>query len=449
MEVGRVRYATSRDGTAIAWTQFGEGPVDALFLTGFVGHLEVGLEHPLAERFFSRLASGLRVTIFDKRGQGLSDRPACPATMEQHAEDALAVLDAAGIERAALIGVSEGGPAAMVLAAAHPERISQLALYGTFARILRDDDYPCGYPSDEVAALRDGAPEHWGDPVALHRFAPTLARDPSFQEYWSRLLRAGTSPQGIYRMIATWPELDVRAVLPTLAVPTLVLVRRDDVMTPPAMSEYLVREVRDARLVVLDGCDHLFLAGDQDALLSEIRSFLVGAAALPIPEQVLATVVFTDIVGSTEQAARLGDRDWRALLERHDELVRTHLRRFQGREVKHLGDGFLAAFDGPARAIRCAQAIAAEVQPLGIEIRAGIHAGECERRGDDLSGMAVHIGARVGAAAAPSEILVSGTVRDLVVGSGIAFEDRGEAELKGVPGTWRLHAVAEAVSSTA
>jgi pimeloyl-ACP methyl ester carboxylesterase len=437
-----IRYTTSADGTSIAWTEFGSGDVEVAWLGGFIGHLEIMWEQPRVQRFFDRLGAFARVVVYDKRGQGLSDRPDRAATMEEHADDLLAVMDAAGLERPALAGVSEGGPAAIVFAAAHPDRVSKLVLYGTYARVLVDDDYPDGRRQEDLDRMRTDAVESWGDAIALRGFAPSMADDPAFGAWWARLLRHGISRAGLQHLFATWEQLDVRAALPSIGVPTLVLCHDDDLMTPFPWSQYLADHIPGARLVDLGPGDHVFFTADTEAILRELHGFLTGTPGGPVPEQVLATVVFTDIVGSTERAAALGDGEWHRVLERHDDLVRSELGRWRGREVKQLGDGFLASFEGPARAIRCAQAIAAGVRRLGLEIRAGIHTGECERRGDDLAGMAVHIGARVGAAAGAGEILVSGTVRDLVVGSGIAFDDRGAQELKGVPGEWRLYAVA-------
>ena len=437
-----INYATSADGTSIAWRQFGDGDVDAVWLTGFIGHLEIAFEHPLLQRFCDRLGAFARVVIYDKRGQGLSDRPDRAVTVEEHAEDLLAVMDAAGLHRPALIGVSEGGPAAIVFAAAHPDRVSKLALYGTYARMLVGENYPEGLPLENLEVLRSRALESWGDPIALGGFAPSMAGDADFGAWWARLLRHGISRSGMQQLFETWEHIDVRAALGSIGVPTVVLAHRDDRMTPFAWSKHLADHIPDARLVDLGPGDHLFFTGDNDAFLAELHEFLTGMPGGPVPEQVLATLAFTDIVGSTERAAQLGDTAWHRVLERHDDLVRTELGRWRGREVKQLGDGFLASFEGPARAIRCMQAIVEGVRQFGLEIRAGIHTGECERRGDDLAGMAVHIGARVGAAAAASEILVSRTVRDLVVGSGIEFADRGTQELRGVPGEWRLYAVA-------
>jgi class 3 adenylate cyclase/alpha-beta hydrolase superfamily lysophospholipase len=437
-----IRYTTSADGTSIAWTQFGSGDVDVAWLGGFIGHLEIMWEQPRLQRFFERLGAFARVVAYDKRGQGLSDRPDRIATMEEHADDLLAVMDAARLERPALIGVSEGGPAAIVFAAAHPDRVAKLVLYGTYARLLVDDDYPDGRRLEELDRQRARAIESWGNAIALRGFAPSMADDPEFGAWWARLLRHGISRAGMQHVFTTWEQLDVRAALPSIAVPTLVLCHNDDLMTPFAWSQYLADHIAGACLVDLGPGDHVFFTGNTEAILRELHDFLTGTPGGPVPEQVLATVVFTDIVGSTERAAALGDAEWNRVLEQHDDLVRAELGRWRGREVKQLGDGFFASFEGPARAIRCAQAIAEGVRRFGLEIRAGIHTGECERRGDDLAGMAVNIGARVGAAASAGEILVSGTVRDLVVGSGIEFADRGAQELKGVPGEWRLYAVA-------
>jgi len=439
---GPIHYTTSADGTSIAWRRLGEGDVDVLWLGGFVGHLEVVLEQPRVQRFFDRLGAFASVVAYDKRGQGLSDRPDRAGTMEEHADDALAVMDAAGLERPTLVGLSEGGPAAIVCAAAHPDRIDKLVLYGTYARLLRADDYPDGVTLASLDAMRERALTNWGDPVALHGFAPSMVDDAAFGAWWARLLRLGVSRSGMRQLLDTWEHLDVRGALPSIHLPTLVMCRSTDRMTPFAWSQYLADHIDGARLVDLGPGVHIFFTGDTEPILRELHDFITGTPGGPVPEDVLATVVFTDIVGSTQRAAELGDAEWHRVLERHDDLVRSELGRWRGREVKQLGDGFLASFEGPARAIHCAQAIAEGVRQFGLEIRTGIHTGQCERRGDDLAGMAVHIGARVGAAAGAGEILVSSTVRDLVVGSGIEFADRGVRELKGVPGEWRVYAVA-------
>jgi class 3 adenylate cyclase len=382
------------------------------------------------------------VIAFDRRGQGLSDRPPSPPTLEEGGDDIRAVMDAAGSERAAILAVSEGGPMAMLFAASFPERAAALVLWGSYSRVIAADDYPQGTAPDRYARLIERVAEHWGEPVAARTFAPSLADDPDFLDWWGKLLRAGSSPRGVQDLLRLYEHTDVRDVLPTIAVPTMIMNRSGDRLTPVAMARYMAERIPNARMVELPGEDHLIATQDPERVLGEIEEFLTGARTEPEPDRMLATVMFTDIVGSTARAADLGDSRWRTLVERHDELVRRQLERFRGRAVKTLGDGFLATFDGPARAIRCACAINEAVAQLGIEIRAGLHTGECEvMPSDDVGGMAVNIGARVSALAGPGEVLVSGTVRDLVVGSGIEFADRGEHALKGVPGEWRVYSV--------
>ena len=441
MEEPDIRYARSGE-LSIAYQVKGDGPLDLVFVCGFVSHQETLWEHPRPAHFAKRLESFSRLVLYDKRGQGLSDRPANPPTLEESMDDLRAVMDAAGIERAALFGVSEGGPLCHLFAATHPDRVSAMVTYGTYARITEAPGYDAGLPAEVLEEFGQVLAEDWGGPTAIHFFAPTLAEDPAFRSWWTRLLRSGTSPQGARALLQLYSELDTRQVLPSISVPTLVIHREGDLMVPPAQARYLAEHIPGARYVELEGTDHLMVAGDQDAILDEVEEFLTGVRHVHEPERILATVMFTDIVSSTERAAELGDRRWRELLESHDALVRRQLERHRGRPVKSLGDGFLATFDGPARAIRCAEAISGEVGRLGVEIRAGLHTGECEAMGEDVGGMAVHIGARVGAKAEPGEVLVSSTVKDLVVGSGIEFAERGTHELKGVPGEWRLYAVA-------
>ena len=434
-----IRYARNGD-VSLAYQVTGEGPLDLVFVSGFVSHQEVLWEHPRPVQMAKRLESFSRLVRYDKRGQGLSDRPARPPTLEESMDDLRAVLDAAGCERAALFGVSEGGPMCQLFAATHPDRASALVLYGTYARATRAPDYPIGFPPELMDTFNDAMLDGWGGPVGIEQFAPSHAEDPEFRDWWARLLRSGTSPHGATALLALYKEIDTRSVLANIGVPTLVLHRRDDILVREPQAAYLAEHIPGARYVVLDGDDHLVFAGDQDAILDQVEEFLTGTRRVPEEDRILATVMFTDIVSSTRHAAELGDRRWRDLLVRHDELVRRQLDRHRGRAVKSLGDGFLATFDGPARAIRCAGAISEEVRRLGVEIRAGLHTGECEVIGEDVGGMAVHIGARVGAKAEPGQVLVSSTVRDLVVGSGIEFVERGAHELKGVPGEWRLYA---------
>ncbi|MDQ3934357.1 MAG: adenylate/guanylate cyclase domain-containing protein [Actinomycetota bacterium] len=436
-----VRYARTPDGVSLAYRVIGDGPIDLVFVPGFVSHIEGWLDLPDAVRFFERLGSFARVILFDRRGQGLSDRPAQPPALEQGTDDVRAVMDAAGCERAALLAVSEGGPMSMLFAASFPERVRALVLWGTFARTLRTDGYEVGLTPERYARLCEEVEAGWGGPVLAGIFAPSRTDDAEFLAWWGRFLRQGSSPRGASDLLRLYEGIDVREVLPSIAVPALVLNRTDDRMTPPSWARVIAGAIPGARYVELPGSDHVIFTEDADEVLDEIEEFLTGTRHVREPDRVLATVMFTDIVGSTERAARLGDRDWRRLVERHDALVRREIDRFRGRPIKTLGDGFLATFDGPARAIRCARTLTEDVRELGIEIRAGLHTGELEAVNGDVAGMAVNIGARVSALAEAGEVLVSGTVRDLVVGSGIDFADRGTHSLKGVPGEWRVFAV--------
>ena len=436
------QYADS-DGVSIAYQVHGEGPLDLVFVPGFVSHVEMYMGDPTVARFFRRLASFSRLIVFDKREQGLSDRTGRPPTLEESMDDLKAVMDAAGCERPAIFGISEGGPMSMLFAATHPNRVSSLVLYGTFARLSRAPDFPLGLPAVAFDRWAEMVRREWGGPVGIDLWAPSLVGDKSFERSWAHLLRHGTSPAGGIALLDLYREIDARAALPAIDAPALILHRRDDRVVRFEHGTYLAERIPKATLVELEGTDHIFFGGDQDTILDEVEEFLVGSRASE-PERGLATVLFTDIVGSTEKAAQLGDRDWRALLERHDAAVRHQLTLHRGREVKTMGDGFLATFDGPARAIRCATALQSEVAGLGVEVRAGIHTGEVELIGDDVGGMAVNIGARIGALADAGEVLVSSTVRELVVGSGLEFADRGVQTLKGAPGEWRLFAAESA-----
>jgi class 3 adenylate cyclase len=441
MEAPDIRYVRAEDGTSIAYAVVGDGPFDLLCIPGFVSHLELFWEAPGAEHYFGRLASFARLIMFDKRGQGLSDRPPGPPTLEQSAGDARAVLDAVGSEKAAVYGISEGGPMSILLAATSPERVRALALYGTWARLVRGPDYPEGVPPEQFERFIDANTDNWGGPVALNLWAPSLIGNKPGERWWARLLRQGISQSGAEALIRLYTQVDIRDVLPTITVPTLVVHRTGDRMVPVGAARALAAGIPGAKLVELPGRDHVPIC-DPDQIIDEVEEFLTGHRAEREPDRMLATVMFTDIVDSTRRAAELGDRGWRELLERHDQLMRRELERHRGREVKTIGDGFLATFDGPARGIRCATSVREAVRELGIEIRAGLHTGEVEVMGDDIAGIAVNIGARVGAAAGPGEVLVSRTVTDLVAGSGIDFMDRGVHPLKGVPGDWHLYAVA-------
>jgi pimeloyl-ACP methyl ester carboxylesterase len=439
MEV-ETHYADS-NGVSIAYQVHGDGPVDLVLVPGFVSQVELLSEEPSTARFFRRLASFSRMVVFDKRGQGLSDRPGRPPTLEESMDDLRAVIEAAGLERPAVFGISEGGPMSALLAATYPNEVSSLILFGTFARMLEAPDFPHGIPEAALDRWGEVVRRDWGGAVALDVWAPGRVGDREFERWWARLLRQGTSPAGAIALMDLYREMDVRSILPTIDVPTLVLHRGGDRMVPVAQGRYLAETIPGARFVELPGDDHLPFAGDLDVVVDEVEEFLVGSRGAAESERALATILFTDIVGSTEKAAELGDRGWRQLLERHDAAVRRQLSLHRGREVKTMGDGFLATFDGPARAIRCASAVREEVEGLGIEVRAGIHTGEVELIGEDVGGMAVNIGARIGALAGAGEVLVSSTVRELVVGSGLEFADRGVQTLKGAPGEWRLFAI--------
>jgi class 3 adenylate cyclase len=436
-----ISYARNGD-VSIAYQVLGEGPPDLVFIAGFVSHLELAMEARPVRSFFERLASFARVIVWDKREQGLSDRLGQPPTLEQGMDDLRAVMDAAGCDRAALFGISEGGPMAAMFAATFPERVTHLVLYGTYARMTWAEDHPAGVPRDRLERWLERSVANWGGPVGLRAFAPSATDDPELLSWWTRLLRSGTSPRAAAALMDMYLDIDVRPALEAVTAPTLLLHRSGDRLIPAAQGRAMAALMPRARYVELSGDDHAPFFGETDGLLDEIEEFVTGTRREREPERVLATILFTDIVGSTEQAATAGDRGWRRLLERHDELVRAELTRHRGREIKQTGDGFFAAFDGPARAVQCASAITSGVRPLGIEVRAGVHTGECEVRGGDLAGMAVHIGARVGEHARSGEVLVSGTVKDLVVGSDLRFEDRGTTELRGVPGEWRIYALA-------
>jgi class 3 adenylate cyclase len=433
-------YADS-GGVNIAYQVHGDGPLDLVLVPGFVSHVELLGEDPSTARFVRRLTAFSRMLIFDKRGQGLSDRTGRPPTLEESMDDLRAVVQAAGFERPAIFGVSEGGPMSALYAATYPGEVSALVLFGTFARMLEAPDFSPGISAEALDRWGEMIRRDWGGAVGLDLWAPSRLGDREFERWWARLLRQGTSPAGAIALMDLYREMDARAILPTVDVPSLVLHRTGDRMISVEQGRYLAESIPNARYVELAGEDHLPFAGDLDSLLDEVEEFLVGSRGASGAERALATILFTDIVGSTEKAAELGDLGWRQLLERHDAAVRRQLSLHRGREVKTMGDGFLATFDGPARAIRCASAVRDEVAGLGIEVRAGIHTGEVELIGDDVGGMAVNIGARIGALADAGEVLVSSTVRELVVGSGLEFEERGVETLKGAPGEWRLFAI--------
>jgi class 3 adenylate cyclase len=432
-------YAKSGD-VNIAYQVLGDGPIDLVYVWGWLSHLDFQWMDPTLSDFLHRLASFSRLILFDKRGTGLSDPVGAAPSFEERMDDIRAVMDAAGSERAALLGFSEGSAMSALFAASHPERTTALILYDGFAVGMGVEDAPAdmrwGQLGDSVAATI----ERWGDGETIEWIAPSLAATPGSKRLWGRFERASMSPGMARSLWDAIQRVDVRAVLPAIRIPTLVMQHRDSAI-PARLGRSMAELIPGARYLELPGRDHFPGAGDPEAIAGEIEEFLTGVRGVGGPDRVLATVLFTDIADSTGRAAALGDYAWRRLLERHDALVRAQLERFRGREVKQTGDGFLASFDGPARAIRCAAAIVEEAGELGVELRAGLHTGECEVRGDDLGGIAVHVAARVGALAPPGGLLVSSTVKDLVMGSGIELVDRGAHELKGVPGEWRLFAV--------
>ncbi len=437
------RYARSGD-YSIAYQVVGEGDLDLVYVPGLASHVEVFWEEPAYSRFLHRLASFSRLILMDRLGTGLSDRlpPNQAATFEQRMDDIRAVMDAVGSDRAALLGWSEGAALCATFAATYPQRSTALVMYGGMPRLVRADDYPWGLPPDFIEEWIANVPFAWGQDEELIRlWAPSVADLAEPRRWFARFGRLAASPGAASALFTMVRDLDIREVLPAIRVPTLLVHRTDDTLMRVEHSRYMAERIPDAKLVELPGVDHLWWFGDQDAIVDEVEEFLTGARSAPETDRVLATVMFTDIVASTERAAELGDRRWRELLATHEAVVRRELERHRGREVKMMGDGFLATFDGPARAIGCARAIADGVRPLGIEVRAGLHTGECEVMNGDVGGIAVHTGARVSAEAGPGEVLVSSTVKDLVAGSGIEFEDRGTHELKGVPGEWRLYAV--------
>jgi class 3 adenylate cyclase len=435
------RYARSGD-VHIAYQVFGSGEMDLVLIPGYVTHVEMVWEHGPSARFLERLGSFARVITFDRRGSGLSDRVAEVPTLEQRMDDVRAVMDDAGCERAALVGISEGVTMGILFAATYPERVRALVCSGGMARSTYAEDYPW---ANSAEALVESGFElllpTWGDGSLVEVAAPSQAESAATRAFFGRMQRASASPGMMAGLVQMFLDLDVRAVVPTVHVPALVLHRKGDRLVNVRNGRWLAEHLRNARLVELNGHDHVPWYEEPEEWLGEVEEFLTGTRATRQPERILATVLFTDIVDSTGTASELGDRAWRSLLEQHYAAVRVALERWHGREVKLIGDGFLATFDGPARGVRCAQEIVDSSRSLGIRVRAGLHTGECEAIGDDIGGIAVHIAARVSGLAGPGEVLASRTVRDLVAGSGIEFETRGRHLLKGVPDEWDILAV--------
>jgi class 3 adenylate cyclase len=436
----RTRYARSGDA-AIAYQVHGDGPIDVVFLAGLISHVEHLWEEPALARLFDRQAEFARLILIDRRGTGLSDQLQGPLALEDEVDDLVSVLDAVGSERAALHAYSAAAPFAIQFAAKHVERTSALILYAGFARTTHSDDLPWLDTPAQRDARTQRLIDSWGDGSMLDDLAPSAADDERLREWLARLQRLSASPGGMAALSRGLGDVDVRDLLGLLCVPTLVLHRRGDRLIDPRHSAYLAERIPGAKLVWLEGDDSLPTVGDTEAFVGEIEEFLTGGRR-GSSERTLLTVLFTDICNGTERVAELGDLRWRDLLAAHDAAVRHEIERFGGREVKSIGDGFLIAFDGaPSRAVRCADSIVAATRAVGMEVRCGLHTGECERMGEDLGGMAVHIAARVSALAAPQEVLASGTTYGTVVGSGLRFEDRGSQALKGVPGRWPLFAL--------
>ena len=442
MDPPETRYARSGE-IGIAYQVYGEGELDLVLAFPFLSHLDLMWESPAMSHFLRRLGSFARVLVFDRRGVGLSDPVAGAPTLEERMDDVRAVMDAAGCERAALLGMSEGATMCLLFAATYPERTSALVLWGAMARSTAAPDYPW---APEKEAVEESQAElvgpMWGQGATIDVFSPSLAADPRAREFQARFERQAASPMRVQQLNQMFLNTDVRDALPLVQAPTLILHRRQDRAVNYRAARWLAEQIDGSRYAELEGEDHFPWVGDSDAALEAIEEFLTGVRPVQATQRVLATVLFTDIVDSTRVATELGDRRWRDLLERHQSLTREQLRRFEGREVKTTGDGFLATFDGPTRAAECARAVAEEMPGLGIEVRAGLHTGEVELIGDDIGGIAVHVAARIAALAGPHEVLASRTVRDLAVGSGIAFDPAGRHKLKGVPDEWDVYRVA-------
>ncbi len=431
------RYAKSGD-VHVAYQVFGSGAVDLVFVPGFISNVEHYWLDPSHARWLKRLARFARVISFDKRGTGLSDRVSTMPGMDQRMDDVRAVMDAAGSRSAALLGVSEGGSLAALFAATHPERCRALVLYGAFA------EFRYWFPTRErLERFFDYAETGWGTGANIAVWAPSRKDDQAFKAWFAQRERAGASPAAVIALMQMNSEIDIRPVLPIIQVPTLIIHRTDDRAVSVEGARALARDIPNARLLELAGEDHLpYIGENADRIVDEIEEFVTGSRAEVEPDRVLATVLFTDIINSTERTSAMGDRAWHALLDRHHHLVRHHLRQFGGSEVKALGDGFLATFDRPARAVRCAANIVEAVRALGLEVKAGVHAGEIEISDQDIAGIAVHVAARIAAIAQGGQVLVSRTVRDLVAGSNLRFADQGTRTLKGLSEEIQVFSVA-------
>jgi pimeloyl-ACP methyl ester carboxylesterase len=440
----QTQFAQSGD-VNIAYQVVGEGPIDLVFVMGWVSNIDEFWTEPSFAHFLERLAKFSRLILFDKRGTGLSDRvdEKNLPTLEQRMDDVRAVMDACGSKRAALLGISEGGPMCALFAATYPERTAALVTFGSFARPIASSDYPWGRSVEEHRRFLEDIRTGWGQrPVGLEARVPSRVNDERYRQWWTRYLVRSATPKAVVALVEMNAQIDVRAALPAISAPSLVMHITGDRALRVEGSRYMAQHIRNARLIEYPGDDHLPWTSNAEPVLSDIEEFLTGTKHLEEPDRVLATVMFADIVDSTKRAAAIGDRAWTQELQQFYGLARRQLERFRGREIDTAGDGYFATFDGPARAVRCAQTLTKEVAQLGLAIRAGLHTGEVEILGDKVGGIAVHIGARVAGHAGPGEVVVSNTVKDLVAGSGLQFEDRGVQPLKGVPGDWRLYLAA-------
>ncbi|HEX2154652.1 MAG TPA: adenylate/guanylate cyclase domain-containing protein [Acidimicrobiia bacterium] len=436
------RYARS-DGVSIAYQVIGDGPRDLVYVPGWISNVEVMWEDPTLARFLRRLAAFSRLITFDKRGTGLSDPVPTDQlpTLEVRMDDVRAVMDSVGSETATLFGHSEGGNMCLLFAATYPERTDGLVLTGSYVKRIASEDYPWAPTWEERLQAIEATEQTWPDPIKVEVLAPSRAGDPAFRTWMARYARLSASPRAAAAFLRMNSQIDVTSILPAIRVPTLLLYRVDDTDVHIDEGRYIASKIPEARLVELSGADHFFWAGDTEALLAEIEEFVTGHRHSPQADRVLATVLLTDIVSSTQTASALGDRAWTDRLERHNAVVRAELTRWRGREVNTTGDGFVATFDGPARAINCARAVTEAVKPLELEVRCGLHTGEVEVVGDDVAGVAVHIAARIAAEAGPGEVMVSRTVKDLVAGGGFQFQSDGTRSLKGIPDEWELFRV--------
>jgi class 3 adenylate cyclase len=443
VDAPETRYAVAPDGVHVAYQVVGDGPIDLVFLFEWMSNLDVQWQEPSVAGFLDRLSSFSRLIMLNPRGTGFSDPVGVGRvpTVEEWMEDIKVVMDTVGSERAGILATGGGGPMSLLFAASHPNRVSGLALINSYVRLSAAHDFPAGVPVATVEQYLAWVEPHWGTGEVLVLAGPSRAKDTAFRRWHGQLERSAVAPSMYAAIIRALLGLDLRDVVSTISVPTLVVHRVGDLIVPVELGRDLASRISGATLVELAGEDHVVYAGDTDALIDEVEEFFTGVRSGPEANRVLATVLFTDMVGSTERAARVGDRAWRDIVETHHAAVRHELARFRGREIDTAGDGFFATFEGPARAIRAGRAIRGSLDTLGIDVRMGLHTGECEVVDGKLGGIAVNTGARIAALAGSREILVSRTVVDLVSGSGATFEDRGTHQLKGVPGTWQLFAV--------